>query len=104
MSAVTVTATAVRISVRVQPRSARARVLGVHGGSLKVQVTAPPHAGAANRALVDLLAEWLDVPRRSVAVLRGQSAREKLVEVVSDDPQALARLIATRVDNPESPD
>jgi uncharacterized protein (TIGR00251 family) len=94
----TITATAVRIAVRVQPRAARDRVIGSHGGVLKVQVAAPPVDGAANQAVVNLLAEWLGVPRRSVAVLRGHSARAKLIEVVSDDPQALAAAIAARVD------
>jgi uncharacterized protein YggU (UPF0235/DUF167 family) len=71
---------------------------------LRVQVTAPPVDGAANRAVVDLLAEWLGVPRRLVAVIRGELARDKLVEVVSDDPQRLARSIEARVDNPEAAD
>lgn len=94
----TLTATAVRIAVRVQPRAGRDRVVGAHGGALKVQVTAPPVEGAANQAVVTLLAEWLGVPRRSVAVLRGHATRDKLIEVVSDDPQALAAAIAARVD------
>jgi uncharacterized protein (TIGR00251 family) len=101
---ISVTAGAVRITVRVQPRSAHNRVLGVQGGALKVQVTAPPIDGEANRALVALLAEWVGVPRRSIAVTRGQAARDKLVEVASDDPEALARAIAARVDMPGRPD
>lgn len=101
---VTVTAAAVRIAVRVQPRSARDRVVGVHNGTLKIQVTAPPIEGAANRAVVELLAKWLGVPRGAVAVLRGEAARDKLVEVRSDDPLVLAELIATRVDIKEGPD
>ena len=44
------------------------------------------------------------VPRRLVAVIRGESARDKLIEVVSDDPQRLARAIEARVDNPEAAD
>ena len=87
-----------------QPRSARDQVVGAHGGVLKVQVTAPPVDGAGNRAVIALLAEWLGVPRRAVAVRRGQTARDKLVEVVSDDPPALARLIAGRVDNQSGAD
>ena len=94
----TITATAVRIAVRVQPRAGRDRVVGAHGGALKVQVSAPPVEGAANQAVIIVLAEWLGVPRRSVAVLRGHSGRDKLIEIVSDDPQALAIAIADRVD------
>jgi uncharacterized protein (TIGR00251 family) len=100
----TVTPTALRIAVRVQPRSRRDRVVGGQGGVLKVQVTAAPVDGAANQAVVELLADWLRVPRRSVTVIRGRTGRDKLVEVQSDDPQRLARAIRTRVDNPEAAD
>ena len=94
----TITATGVRIAVRVQPRASRDRIVGAHGGALKVQVTAPPVEGEANRALVDLLADWLAVPRRSVTVVRGQTGRDKLIDVASADPEALADAIRARVD------
>ncbi len=86
----TVTPTAVRIAVRVQPRSARNRVVGRYGDRLKLQVSAPPVEGAANDAIVELMAEWLRVPRRSVAIAQGHAGRDKLIEVTSDDPAALA--------------
>lgn len=89
----TITASAVRVAVRVQPRSARDRVVGLHGGALKVQVAKPPVDGAANQAVIELLAEWLGVPRRSVAIVQGKSRRDKVVEVASDDPVGLARQI-----------
>jgi uncharacterized protein len=104
----TITATAVRVGVRVQPRSSRDRVVGVHGGALKVQVTAAPAEGAANQAVIGLLAAWLGVPRRSLAIVRGRSGRTKLVEVTGDDPIGLARRIEAAlrqcVDNPGGPD
>ena len=94
--------------MRVQPRSAHDRVVGEHAGALKVQVTAPPVGGAANQAVVDLLAAWVRVPRRAVSVIRGQSSRDKLLEITSDDPTATARRIeralARCVDNPEGAD
>ncbi len=43
------------ISVRVQPRASRDRVLGMRDGTLRVSVTAPPHDGKANAALLELL-------------------------------------------------
>jgi uncharacterized protein (TIGR00251 family) len=104
----TVTPGSVRITVRVQPRSARDRVVGVYAGALKVQVTAPPVEGAANQAVVDLLAAWLRVPRRAVSVIRGQSSRDKVLEIASGDPAAMAqrieRALAGCVDNPEGAD
>jgi uncharacterized protein len=48
---------------------------------LRVHVTASPVSGAANDALVALLARRLKVPLRAVAVVRGAAARKKLVTV-----------------------
>ena len=72
---------AVRFAVRVQPRSSRTGVEGVHGDALKVRVNAPPVDGAANEAVVEVLAEALGVPRRMVRIVAGESSRSKVVEV-----------------------
>jgi uncharacterized protein (TIGR00251 family) len=94
----TTTPSAVRIALRVQPRSAHDRVAGRHGDRLKLQVTAPPVEGAANAAVIALVARWIGVPRRTVTIAQGQAGRDKLVEVASDDPQTLARRIEALVD------
>ena len=72
---------AVRFAVRVQPRASRTGVDGLHGGALRVRVNAPPVDGAANAAVVEVLAEALGVARRSVRVVAGGSSRSKVVEV-----------------------
>jgi len=79
--AITVRAGGVRFAVRVQPRASRSEVAGVHGDALRVRVTAPPVEGAANAAVVELLAEVLGVPRRAVRITRGATGRAKLVEI-----------------------
>ncbi len=76
---------AVRFSVRVQPRSSRTGVEGVHGDALTVRVNAPPVDGAANEAVVEVLAEALGVPRRAVRIVSGDSSRTKVVEVEGVD-------------------
>lgn len=73
---------AVRFAVRVQPRASRSGIEGVHGDALKVRLSAPPVEGAANEALVALLADALGVARRGVRVVSGASSRSKVVEVV----------------------
>ena len=83
---------ALRFAVRVQPRAARSEVLGLHGDALKVRLAAPPVDGAANDALVALLAEALGVPRRAVRVVTGATARAKLVEVEGADEARVRRL------------
>ena len=70
-----------RIKVRVQPRSRRSEIAGERAGAVLVRVTAPPVDGKANEALCRLIAERAGVPRRAVKVVRGQSARDKVVEV-----------------------
>jgi hypothetical protein len=87
---------AVRFTVRVQPRASYAGVDGVHGGALKVRLTAPPVDGAANEALVALLAERLEVPKRAVAIVGGVTARVKLVEVNGVDAARVRALAAGR--------
>jgi hypothetical protein len=69
------------LPVRVQPRAGRDEVLGWHGGALRVRVTAAPEAGQANRAVIELLAETLGVPRSSVELVRGAVSRDKLFRV-----------------------
>lgn len=73
----------VRIAVKVIPRSPRNQVSGCRDGRLLLRVTAPPVDSAANEAVVALLAEALDVPRRQITIAAGQTSRQKLIDVQS---------------------
>jgi uncharacterized protein (TIGR00251 family) len=87
---------AVRFSVRVQPRAARSGVAGLHGGALRVRLSAPPVDGAANEELVELLAERLGVPRRDVSIVGGAASRSKLVEVRGVSAELVRSLVTER--------
>lgn len=67
----------VHLAVKLQPRASRQQIAGVHGGELKISVTAPPVDAAANRALIQYLAELLNVSRSQIVLLRGQTSRHK---------------------------
>lgn len=83
----------VRVTVRLQPKAARDRVIGPHGEALKVAVTAPPVEGKANGRLIALLAKRLGVAKGAVRIVSGELARDKVVEVEGPDAaHALARL------------
>ena len=71
----------VRLAVRVTPRAGRDRIDGVRDGVLRVRLAAPPVEGRANEALVRFLATVLGVPPRDIRVVRGETAREKLLEI-----------------------
>lgn len=82
------------LRVRLQPRAKRDEIVGVRGGALVVRVTAPPVDGKANAALCKLLAKALGVAPSTVAVIRGQSARDKVVRVDAvETAVALHRLV-----------
>lgn len=83
---------AVRFGVRVQPRSSRPGVDGLHGDALKVRVAASPVDGAANEAVVEVLAAALGIPRRAVRIVAGASSRSKVVEVDGIGAQAVRDL------------
>jgi uncharacterized protein len=71
----------VRVRVRVQPGARRDEVGPWVDGVLRVKVSAPALAGRANRALVELIAAALGVTKSRVQVVRGATAREKVLEV-----------------------
>lgn len=85
----------VRLIVRAQPRASRSALVGMHDDALKVAVAAPPVDGAANEAIVELLSAVFGVPKRAVAIARGESGRNKQVDVTGIDlATAIARIEA----------
>ena len=68
-------------TVKVQPRARRNVVVGILGDALKIALTAPPVEGRANQALVEFLADLLNVPRASVKIAAGHNSRRKAVVI-----------------------
>lgn len=87
-----------RFAIHVRPGARRDRVGGVHGsidgGALVVAVRATAVDGAANAAVVEVLAAALGVRRGDVEIVTGQRGREKVVEVRGADPAVLDDLRA----------
>ncbi len=80
---------ACEIAVRLQPRARSNAVVGRREGVVVVRVTAPPVDGRANEALCRLIAKRARVGAQSVSVVRGASAREKVVRVEGIDEKTL---------------
>lgn len=81
----------ISFKVRVQPRSSRDQIIGLHGDALKLKLTAAPVEGAANEACVALLSKALEVPRSRLKITSGQSNRSKTI-FVRCDPAAASRI------------
>ena len=83
-----------RLTVEVRPRAGRDEIAGWQGARLRVRVTAPPADGAANEAVRALLADRLGCARSQVEIVRGQTARTKIVRVVGLAPHEAATRLA----------
>ncbi len=81
----------VRLRLRVKPGARRQRLVGAHGGALKVEVTAPPERGRANQAVLRLLADALELPRQSVELAAGAGSQDKVVLVRGASARELRR-------------
>jgi uncharacterized protein len=75
-----------RVRLRVSPGARRSELVGRHGEAWKVRVAAAPEGGRANEAVLDLLAEELELPRRSLSIISGHTGREKVVLLEGIDP------------------
>jgi uncharacterized protein len=74
-------ADAVLLALRVAAGARRTRVVGVHGGALKLSVQAPPERGKANRQVVELVADTFALAPSEVAIVRGETAPDKTVRL-----------------------
>lgn len=81
----------VLLPVAVQPRASRNAVAGIHGGALKLLLTAPPVDGAANTACLRFLAELLGISRARLSILKGTKARHKLIRITEMSADTLRR-------------
>lgn len=68
------------INVRVIPR-ARVQKIVVDGGTLRVYTNAAPTDGAANAAVIKMLAQHYDVPKSSISIVRGETSHSKVIDI-----------------------
>lgn len=93
------------LEVRVVPRARRNALTREANGTLRARLTAPPVEGAANRALIELLAKELGLKRGDLEVVHGERGRDKRVAVqgcsAADLAARVARVAGADVDNAE---
>ncbi|MBI4027178.1 MAG: DUF167 domain-containing protein [Verrucomicrobia bacterium] len=70
-----------RIAVKVVPRASRDEVVGMMGDAIKVKLRAPPVEGAANAALIEVLAAHFDIRPSEIRIVQGATSRRKIVEI-----------------------
>ncbi|SRR5260221_836192 len=87
----------VTLTVRLMPRAGADRIIGLETDErglavLKVAVTAAPVDGAANTALIKLLAKQLGLPKSAITLVAGAGARVKRLALVGDEADIADRL------------
>lgn len=70
-----------KISIKVRPNAKHARVEKIDENNFLVWVKEKPINGKANQAAIDLLAEYFDVAKSDIILLKGQTSKHKLFEV-----------------------
>lgn len=81
--------TTIQLRVRATPHARSATLRRRPDGSLAARITAPPADGRANRALIELLANFLDIRRGDISIERGNRGRDKAIAVTTDDPTSV---------------
>ena len=84
----------VTLAIKLQPRASKNEIGDPSGTELRIKVTAPPVDAAANEALLRLLADALDCPRGKVELIRGHTARQKVVRIYGITAADVARRLA----------
>jgi uncharacterized protein YggU (UPF0235/DUF167 family) len=86
---------------RLTPKASKDAVDGLvdtsDGVAFQARVRSVPEDGAANKALEDLVARWLGVPKSSVSLATGGKSRLKCLRI-DGDPVALDRILQARSD------
>jgi uncharacterized protein (TIGR00251 family) len=83
-----------RLEVKVTPNAGRNAISGLKDGVLQVKIAAPPDKGKANKELIDFLSERLGVRKSAVTIIRGETGRNKIIDIMGmDREEALKRLL-----------
>ena len=85
------------LHLHVYPNARRNEVNGLADGIWQVRVAAPPVKGKANRELIAFLRRALGVVKSSLAILKGQTSRHKVIAVDGLSQEEIARRLSDNI-------
>ena len=83
-----------RLRLRVSAGASRSRLIGAHGGALKLSVKAPPERGKANREVLALVAAEFGLAPADVELVAGEASPDKVVRLPLPPEEAARRFAA----------
>lgn len=84
--------------VQARPKASRNGLAGVHAGRLKIAVTAAPEKGKANAAVLDVLADALDLKRSQLSLAASETDPRKTILVTGLTADDLRTRIAAALE------
>jgi uncharacterized protein len=86
------------LAIRVTPRASRNEISEIlSDGTVKIRLTAPPVEGKANQALIEFLADILEVPRARIEIVAGMTSKDKLVSILDLDAETVHERILRKL-------
>ena len=87
------------LDIYVQPKSSKNQLVGMHQGSLKIRLTAPPVDGEANKECVKFLAKLLGIPKSDIQIVQGHKSRRKTLSIRGMSPEAVQSSLNAQEDS-----
>jgi uncharacterized protein (TIGR00251 family) len=84
------------IEIRLKPNARQNTIDIGDDGILHIRVNAPPIEGRANKALIELLSESLDVPKSCLSIKRGETSKNKVIAVIGMTKEESYRRISAK--------
>ncbi len=84
---------ALTLQLQTTPNAPRSEIIGWQGDRLKIKVKAPAVEGKANAELLRFLAQSFGVRPNAVTLVRGETARLKVVRIDGVEMEDLERLL-----------
>ncbi|WP_293444972.1 DUF167 domain-containing protein [Persephonella sp.] len=73
-----------RITVKVKPNAKKDEIKKIDTDYYEVRVTVVPEKGKANKRVVEILSKHFKIPKSKIKLVRGETSREKVFEILND--------------------
>ena len=81
-----------RLHIKVKPNSRKDELTLDTEGLIQVRIKAPPVEGKANKYLIGYLADYFDLPKSRINLLKGDTNQFKTLEIDAPEELIQARL------------
>ena len=87
------------LTVLVTPHAKHSQIVGWHEEGLKVKIRGIPEKGQVNRALIEFLADVLDIPKSHIILTHGMTSRKKTVHISSMTQEQVYEKLTKEIGN-----